>query len=85
MYQRREPLLVDAANKNLPNTDFRGAKEGRPKKGPNASSYKKIILEDSTKVNSKIKYSSWITKTAVVYLGMHKKSVVTVYVGGVTW
>jgi hypothetical protein len=34
MYQRREPLLVDAANKNLPNTYFCGPKEGQPKKGP---------------------------------------------------
>jgi hypothetical protein len=53
--------IEDAANKSLPNTYFCGSKEGWLKKGPNASSYKKIILEDSTKVNSKIKYSSWIS------------------------
>jgi hypothetical protein len=30
---------MGAANKNLPNTYFRGPKEGLPKKGPYASSY----------------------------------------------
>jgi hypothetical protein len=45
MYQRREPLLVDAANKNLPNTYFRGPKEGRQKKWPNCLVLQKDHIE----------------------------------------
>jgi hypothetical protein len=63
MYQQREPLLVDAANKNLPNTYFRGPKEIRPKKDRMPRLTKRSYW--------KFKYSSWISKTAFVYLGMH--------------
>jgi hypothetical protein len=42
----------------------------------------KIILKDSTKANSKSKYLRWISKTAFVYLGMHKKLAASVNVEG---
>jgi hypothetical protein len=45
MYQRREPLLEDGANKNLPNTYFRGPKKGRQKKDRTASSLQKDCIE----------------------------------------